>query len=176
VKFLVDEQGPRSFTVNLRGIGWDITAHHEEKLPPKMPDWQVLAYARSQNRILITFDDLKAQEGVLVARELRERGGQLIKISRGPEQPVNRAIGKLLFHEEEWTLFFARGDGVVEISDLKNSPRMYQPAEYLQRADRNGYQQFEQYISRARREHQRGRKPQEPHRDQARMDLRFPDC
>ena len=122
MKFLTDTQTPMPFVECLRLLGWDVVTVYQYDLQYEKDDAVILRKATELDRILITFDYLRGEQGVRIARELRDQGGQLIRISGGPDQPVLRALGKLLFHHERWLPWFAANEGRVVISDTRQVP------------------------------------------------------
>lgn len=47
----------------LRKLGWDIETAYEAGLAGKHDDVVLVAHARQNNRIYVTFDDFKGQQG-----------------------------------------------------------------------------------------------------------------
>lgn len=99
-------------------------------------DVELLKWARRHRRILIGFDLYKGLTGPRMDNELHRRGGRLITIAGGPDQPVSRILGKLLFHQETWEPFFSAGYGKVRIETVSTHRgdrvariKMYRPEE-----------------------------------------------
>ena len=113
----------------------------------KIPDVRWVIHAREQHRIGITFDELRAEQGLDIASEMKLRGGKLIRIQGGPEQHPYRSVGKLLFHYEDWRNFFVVHDGVCVISDTNRPCRNCIPEEYIQRYHRLNIKQFNEYLT-----------------------------
>lgn len=131
----------------LRKIEWDIETAKQAKLTGKIPDVIWVIHARDNHRIGITFDELRAKQGLEIASELQLRGGKVIRIQGGPSQHPFRAIGKLLFHYEEWGNFFEESDGLCVISDTNRPCRMCTPEEYLQIYHHLNAEQFKTYLN-----------------------------
>jgi hypothetical protein len=126
-------------------LGWDVETAQDAKLTGKIDDVDWVIHAREHNRIGITFDELKAQQGEKVSKELRLNGGRIIRIQGGPEQDKYRAVGKLLFHYSQWHPFLINNDGVSVISDTKLC-RNYTPEEYHHKYHPIDAEQFTEYI------------------------------
>ena len=118
----------------------------QAKLTSKIPDVEWVIHARDNHRIGITFDELKAKQGLDIASELKLRGGKVIRIQGGPEQHPFRAIGKLLFHYEDWYEFFYDYDGVCVISDTRRPCRTCTPEQYIQHYHHLDTEQFNKYL------------------------------
>ena len=56
-------------------LGWDVETAEDAVLTGKIDDTIWVVYARQRDRIAITFDELKAEQGARVSCELRLRGG-----------------------------------------------------------------------------------------------------
>ena len=148
-----DEQVPKPFSDLLERIRWDIqTSPIEGKLrgvQPAiwqiLPDFQQLQVARELNRIFITFDELKGQEGAQFAYELERNGGKVIQILGGPEQNIHRSLGKIWFHFPSWFPFLQQNDGIAVLSDLKSNPPLWTPKEYSQRLSTDARPYFAEY-------------------------------
>lgn len=114
---------------------------HQEKV-----DAILIGYARGLNRIFLSYDELKAQSGAEVAAELTLRGGKVIQIRGGPEQPTLRALGRLLFHHADWYSFLENNDGIAIISDIKRDPKLLTPDKYSQTFGRTNRVHFIDYM------------------------------
>ncbi|MBA7505275.1 hypothetical protein ES706_03941 [subsurface metagenome] len=131
----------------LRQLGWDIETAQQANLTGKIDDVAWVIYAREHNRIAITFDELRAEQGERVARELRQNGGHIIRIQGGPEQDKYRAVGKLLFHYPDWYPFLTNNNGVSIIADVRTaSCRNCTPEEYHQKYHPTDAEQFNRYL------------------------------
>lgn len=113
----------------------------------KIPDVRWVIYAREHHRTGITFDELRAQQGLDIASELKLHGGKVIRIQGGPEQHPYRSVGKLLFHYEDWYQFFKDSDGVCVISDTNKPCRLCNPEQYVQRYHHLNIEQFNEYLT-----------------------------
>ena len=101
-RFLADENVPRSAVAALRAAGHDVLAIAETA--PGTPDEQVLATARDQGRILVTFDrdvgeliyvqKVPVPVGVILLRPAPLR----------PDEAVGRLIGLLERAEKDLSL------------------------------------------------------------------------
>ena len=128
-------------------LGWDVETAEDADLTGSINDVVWVVHAREQGRIGITFDELRAEQGVKVCHELRKRGGKIIRIQGGPEQDKYRSIGKLLFHYPDWYYFLSYNDGVSVISDIgKQNCRNCTPEKYHQTYHKTDAEQFEKYI------------------------------
>ena len=94
----------------------------------------------------LPLDLLRGQSGARVAAELILRGGKVIQIRNGPEQPLMKALGRLLFHYPEWQPFLTKGDGVAVISDIRNPCKLYTPQEYSQTIHDTSRPHFDEYL------------------------------
>ena len=154
-------------------LEWDIETAWEANLAGKINDVKWVKYARRKDRIAITFDEFKAEQGVQIAQELRLRGGKIIRISGGPEQNPYRAVGKLLFHYPEWHPFLLTNDGICIISDVRvQSCHIYTPEQFHQRIDPLGAEQFTQYLEKRKRRpyHRRKRRVRLPPPEQGKLE------
>lgn len=93
--------------------------------PPLVGDVAILKYARRYNWILVCHDKhtparkRKAKsvggkptpEGWFI--ELANKGGRVIEIEGGRQQPALEAVGKLVLHRDDWLAFFAKSNGAV---------------------------------------------------------------
>ena len=117
MNLLTDSQVPQPFTVLLRAVGtelgWKVDTVYQHHIQHEKKDARIVAWGHANDFVIVTLDDLKAESGAEVAREIRDRGGRVIVISGGPQQPIERAVGKLLFHMEVWLPFLESGDGRV---------------------------------------------------------------
>ena len=94
----------------------------------------------------MTFDLLRGQSGARVAAELILRGGKVVQIRNGPEQPLMKAVGRLLFHHPEWQPFLAKSDGVAVVSDIRNDCKLYTPHKYSQTIQNIARPHFDEYL------------------------------
>jgi hypothetical protein len=123
VKFLADENVSAEFIRLLRLLGWQVTTVHERKLAGVKDDARLIANAREHGEVLLCFDEFRRDQGPRVADEIYRRGGSYVRISGGPDQPVNRALGKLYFHLDEIEQRLTADEGGAVISDIKQSVR-----------------------------------------------------
>ena len=130
----------------MRLFGWDVKTAYEAGLSGKVEDVQLLIYASGNDRILLTFDSLKAEAGQQIARELRTGGGKIIQIHGGAEQEKYRIVGKILFHYKDWVQFLSINDGISIISDIRHNCRNLTPEEYHQRYHAIDAEQFTAYL------------------------------
>jgi len=155
LRFLSDSQTQQPFVELLRRLGWDVETANEAGLAGKVPDYKLVHYATQWKRIFLTFDQLRAEAGIRVARELRQNGGKVIKIMGGPDQNPYRAVGKLLFHYPEWESHLNAKNGVSVISDTKQSCKNYTPRQYHQKYHPTDANQFEKYLAKRKAKHPR---------------------
>lgn len=149
----------------LRQIGWNVETAHEAGLSGKVEDVDLAIYARNNKRIYITFDELRAEQGEKVSRELRKNGGHVIRIQGGADQDKFRIVGKILFHYPEWYPFLSANSGISLISDIrKQSCVNWPPKEYHHRYHRLDAEQFTEYLEKrkSRPYRPRPRKPKPP--------------
>jgi hypothetical protein len=132
----------------LECLGWDIETAREAKLEGKVADYKLLRHARENNRIYVTFDELKGEHGHAVGKELRRRGGSMVQIHGGADQNKFRIVGKILFHFPEWYPFRIKKDGVSVISDTKNNCQDYSPEEWRRKINHKKAEQFTRYLKR----------------------------
>ncbi len=117
----------------ITNIGWDVRTSLEEgrardiedHVWSRQSDAEQLAIARDLDRILISFDQFKGKDGAEVAAELHLNGGWIIQIASGPDQPIYRALAKLLWHYDQWTTFLGTQHGAVLLRDLRQNPDVY---------------------------------------------------
>lgn len=159
VRLFTDANTNQRVVELLRQLGFDVETACEAGLAGKVRDAKLLIHARENNRIYVTFDKLRAEEGAEVARELRQNGGQIIQIKGGAEQDKFRIIGKLLFHYPDWYPFLSTKNGISIISDIrKQSYQNLTPKDYHQKYHPTDAKQFTQYLA-ERKKKQLRRKP-----------------
>lgn len=146
MKFLTDAQFPQPLVELLRKLDWDIRTVYEEGMGDEADDSRLIVHSRSLERVFLTFDLLRGESGARVAAELVLHGGKVIQIPQGPDQPLLRALGRLLFHQPEWQRFFASEDGVAVLSDVRNPCKLYTPQEYSQTIHRIARPHFDEYM------------------------------
>lgn len=135
----------------MRQLGWNVETAQEASLTGKIDDVVWVRYARNHDRIAITFDELRAEQGVKISRELLRKGGRIIRIQGGPEQDKYRAVGKLLFHYPDWHPFLNENNGVSIIADVRTaSCNNYTPGQYHQRFYSTRAKQFIKYLQKRR--------------------------
>jgi hypothetical protein len=135
----------------LRKLSWDIKTAYEANLSGKIADVNLLIHARGENRIYITFDELRGESGVSVGRELRRHGGNVVQIHGGADQDEYRIVGKLLFHYPDWYPFQIKHDGVTIISDIKHNCINYAPGEWHHKYHKLDAEQFTAYLEKQKR-------------------------
>ena len=146
MKFLTDAQFPQPLVELLRKLDWDVRTTFEEGMEDEADDSRLIIHSRDLGRVFLTFDLLRGQSGARVAAELILRGGKVIQIRNGPEQPLMKALGRLLFHYPEWQPFLTKGDGVAVISDIRNPCKLYTPQEYSQTIHDTSRPHFDEYL------------------------------
>lgn len=129
----------------LRKLGHEVTTAAEQELHKTKDDGQLVAWARTFDHILITFDELRAEGGLRVAQEIKADGGKVIRIGGGPEQEPEHALGKLLFHWHTWNTYFAEDDGLVQIGDLQRI-KWYPRSEIEIRVRKVDRPAFDEYV------------------------------
>ena len=120
LKFLTDAQANFEFVRMLRLLEWDVETVYDRGLGTEKSDAKLVAFAHASGRVFITFDKLRRDVGFEVAREIQQHGGKVISIGGGPEQPPERAVGKLLFFQSIWLPFLQEHDGRAWIRDIKH--------------------------------------------------------
>lgn len=171
MKLLADWQCRVSVEETLRQLGWDIIAARDTGLPDTAADYELVAYAHSMGRVFLTFDKLRGESGALVAKQFREFGGRVLKVQGGPQQDTYQAVGRILFHYSKWASFLTEENGVADLSDLRQC-KLFTSSGYLQLAYRTGAKQFEDYLTRKRKDRSdRGKSRRTTPNDQGRMDL-----
>ncbi|TAK21771.1 MAG: hypothetical protein EPO26_13420 [Chloroflexota bacterium] len=152
MKVLSDAQTSQPLVDMLLLLKWDVETVHQHQLSDEKDDWKIVAYARGIDRVFLTFDRLRHTSGVQVAREIRENGGKAIIVAGGPDQPIERAIGKLLFHQADWFPFLTNQDGRVFISDINQSCRMVSREQLHAEVRQIGMMPFVPYLEKRAKE------------------------
>jgi hypothetical protein len=122
VKFLADEQIPKTFSAKLRQLDFDVEEVQNIPTLRGQDDVNVvLLYAKRRQRILLSTDNMAdRQTRVRLFENLRRtKRGKVLTVSGGPEQGWPRFVGKVIYHMETWEAFFADGHGRFIIGDLK---------------------------------------------------------
>lgn len=145
MKFLTDAQTRQKFVEMLRRLGHEVTTAKEQGLH-REKDYRLVAWAHSLGHMFITFDALRGQSGMEVAREIKTNGGRVIYIGGGPEQEPERALGRFLFHWPEWFPHLREHSGLVEISDTKHNIRWYPASRIQQRVRKAHRPAFDEYL------------------------------
>ncbi len=111
----------------LQALDHHVETAFDHGLASEKDDSRLVAYARMYGFVFLTFDDLRGEQGAKVNWEIRQRGGKVLHVGGGPEQPPERAVGRIMYHWPEWFEFLASQDGRVDLHDVKNpcklSPR-----------------------------------------------------
>lgn len=95
------------------------------RLPQGTADWDVLAEARRRRRVLVCLDKHADQRTRYTwSEQLEARGGRVIQITGGPEQPPIEAAAKALIHYEAWQTFFSGQDTAVATLGKTANPRL----------------------------------------------------
>lgn len=124
MKFLTDAQTNILVVRMLQAIGWEVETVYDHGLDHEPDDARLVAWARDHGFVLLSFDEFRKDTRIRVDAELRERGGRVITVGGGPQQPPERAVGRLLFHHPEWYPWLSATEGRVHISDTKHNSRM----------------------------------------------------
>jgi hypothetical protein len=132
----------------LRRLGFDLLAFHEDReLSRLSDDVEILKWARSHQRVFLSVDLFRGDTGKRMQDEIARRGGRVIKVGGGPEQPMTRFLGKVLIHQERWEPFLLGGHGWVHIqSGDSGKCRMDRP-EDLDRMVWTETEQGRRYVS-----------------------------
>jgi hypothetical protein len=158
----------------LRAIGWEVHTVYEQGIEREKRDEILVAFARAMGCVFITFDDLRGAAGVAVGREVKRRGGKVIVIGGGPDQPPERALGRLLFHWPEWHPFLEKHDGRVNISDTKHSAKLLPRSKMQAEIRPTGHPAFDRYLVervQARTRPSTRRRVRKPNPTQSEMEL-----
>lgn len=118
----------------LRALGWNIASVYDSNvsIAGERRDWVVLAWARSQQMVLLTLDKMRHKGvGIRMQEEIRDNGGKLLTISGGPEQHLTRAVGRLLAHAVEWERRLTHSDGWFQIKDHRDAGFTWKSREQL---------------------------------------------
>ena len=100
----------------LRRLGFDLLAFHDDpELAGLRDDVDILKSARRHRRVFLSVDLFRGDTGKRMQDEVSRRGGSVIKVGGGPEQPMTRFLGKVLIHQEHWEPFLLDGHGWVHI-------------------------------------------------------------
>ncbi len=148
MKFLTDANARQSFADMLRLLGHHVTTARDQGLHKEKEDARLVAWARTFNHVLITFDYLRGESALQVAQEIKLNGGRVIRIGGGPEQEPERALGKLLFHWHDWQAYFAQEDGLVEIGDIRHQLRWHPRSRIEMRIRPVDRAAFDEYVAR----------------------------
>ena len=106
------------FVQHLRWLRWEVETVYEHGVDKEKDDARLIAWARTFGFVFLSFDKFRADQGIRVAEEIRLRGGKVIVIAGGPNQPVERSLGKLLFHHPQWHADLSLEDGWVKLGDI----------------------------------------------------------
>ena len=140
-------------------LEWDVETAEQAKLTGKIDDTKWIIHARKEKRIAVTFDELKGEQGAKVSRELRKRGGSIIRINGAWNE--FRAIGKLLYHYPDWYPFLKTNNGISVISSIESVGfKNYTPEEYHLHYHKIDAELFTQYLNKRKKRtyHPRKRK------------------
>jgi hypothetical protein len=148
LKFLTDAQTNFKLVGILRKLEWDVETVYEHKLGTEKNDANILAYAHSIGRVFLTFDKLRKDVWIEITAELVTNGGKLIVIGGGPEQPPERAVGKLLFFQEVWLPFLEGEDGRARIRDIKQTCTLTRASEMRTSKEISRVPNFDEYLRR----------------------------
>lgn len=146
LKFLTDAQTNFEFVRILRKLEWDVETVYDHNLGTEKSDAKLVAFAHSIGRVFITFDKLKKDVGFEVAEEIQRNGGKVISIGGGPQQPPERAAGKLLFFQSEWLPFLEKHDGRAWIRDIKLDCKLTVASEMRTSKEVSDRPNFEPYL------------------------------
>lgn len=144
----------------LRQLGWNIETAKEAGLTGKIDDTKWIVHARKVDRIAITFDELRAKQGAKISRELRRHGGKVVKVNGKLDE--YRAIGKLLYHFNDWCQFLKNNNGISVLADMKpQGCKNFTPEAYHHHYHRTDAELFIKYLKRRKNRlyHPRKRKP-----------------
>lgn len=132
MKFLADEGFPHKAAEMLKKLGWDV-----REIVIDVPQLRgtddikdVLVYAKRTGRVLISADMFKDRPTRMALwRNIRNsKRGKVISVAGAAENIPTQIVGKLLFHQDRWEVFFEQGQGIAQIGDLKaDMLRMWRP-------------------------------------------------
>jgi hypothetical protein len=146
LKFLTDAQVNLKLVEILRKLEWDVETVYQHNMGTEKSDANILAFAHSIGRVLISFDKFKKDVGYEIAAELVLNGGRIIFIGGGPEQPVERAVGKLLFFQDVWLPFLEKNDGRARIRDIKQDCQLARASEIRASIEMSNRSNFDAYL------------------------------
>ena len=130
MKFLTDAQVNAHVVRMLRALGWQVETVEEHGIADSSPDEWLVAWARERGFVFLTFDAFSGMTRAKVMAELRGNGGKVLQVHGGPEQPPERAVGRMLFHYPEWFPWLKEHDGLATLSDIKHNCKLF-PAKDL---------------------------------------------
>jgi hypothetical protein len=148
LKFLTDAQTNFKLVELLRKLEWDIETVYQHNMGAEKNDANILAFAHSVGRVLITFDKFRKDVRYEIAAELMVNGGRVILIGGGPEQPPERAAGKLLFFQDLWLPFLEKNDGRAWIRDIKQDCVLTRASEMRSSKEISHHPNFDEYLQR----------------------------
>jgi hypothetical protein len=159
LNFLTDAQTNIRVVEMLRALGWHMETVYEHGLGNEPADERLVAWARDHGFVFLTFDYFRGMTRPRVMAELRERGGKVLQVLGGPEQPPERAVGRLLFHFPDWSPSLDSQDGLAVISDIRHNCKFFPAAELRVEARAEPERQFEEYLRRRTEAETRPLKP-----------------
>lgn len=136
------------FVEHLRWLRWEVETVYEHGIDKEKDDARLIAWARALGFVFLSFDMFRADQGVRVAEEIRLRGGKVIVIAGGPNQPVERSLGKLLFHHPQWHADLSREDGWVQLGDIGASIKFFSRSAIQERHIQVQGEQLDPYLER----------------------------
>ena len=146
MKFLTDAQVNAVVVGMLRALDWHVETVYEHGLAAEPADERLVAWAREHGFVFLTFDQFRGMTRPRVMTELHERGGKVLQVLGGPEQPPERAVGRILFHHPDWSAWLEGQDGLAVIGDIRRNPRFFSVSELRVEAHAEPERQFEPYL------------------------------
>lgn len=115
IRWLADENIPRSLVTELRSRGHDVIAAQDVALGA--PDRALLAVALDATRVLITFDRDFGRE-IFAAGGAASFGVVLVRIDPHPQSEFVRTIADVLDARDDWPHHFS----VIETDRVRMTP------------------------------------------------------
>jgi hypothetical protein len=176
LNFLTDAQTNLRVVEMLRALAWHVETVYEHGLGAEPADERLVAWARELGFVFLTFDYFRGTTRPRVMAELREQGGKVLQVLGGPEQLPERAVGRLLFHYQDWFPHLDTQDGLAVISDIRHNCKFFPAAELHAEARVEPERQFEGYLQQRQEAKSRPMKPRARRRTaQGQTDLPLED-
>jgi len=160
----------------LRALGHHVESVRDYGLEREKDDASLVAWARMYGFVFLTFDELRGEQGHRVNYEIRQYGGKVVHVGGGPQQPPERAVGRILYHWPEWFEFLAAQDGRADLHDVKNPCKLSPRSSLRETVVDTGARHFDEYLQRIEEAKSRPLKPRRRKRpDPRQKGLYLPD-